>query len=106
MIKYAEILPQWEQMGLGMVNMKPLLDMLDLQIGNQLDRGWGGTLRRAPDLLDVAHSMRQKLCSDPRDKVFGILGLVDHMWFYDGFEPDYNMAVGQMYEALARVAFT
>jgi len=106
MIKYAEMLPQWEQMGLGTVNMQPLLDMLDLQIGNQLDKSWGGTNRRAPDLLDIAHSMRRKLCTDPRDKVFGIFGLVEYMWFCDDFKPDYNMTVGQMYEALARISFT
>lgn len=106
MIKYAELLPQWDQMGLRTVNMQPLLDMLDLQIGNQLDQSWGMTNRRAPDVLDVAHSMRHRLCADPRDKVFGILGLVEHMWELDGFKPDYSMTVGQMYEALQRIVFT
>jgi hypothetical protein len=71
MIKYAELLPQWGQMGLRTVNMQPLLDVLDLQIGNQLDRPWGGTHRTAPDILDVAHNMRHRLCTDSRDKVFG-----------------------------------
>lgn len=105
MIKYAEILPQWEQMGLGKVNMKPLLDMLDIQIGNQLDKSSGSTHRTAPDLLDIAHSMRLRLCTDPRDKLFGILGLVEGMWDYDEFKADYNMTVGQMYDVLAGVAF-
>jgi Heterokaryon incompatibility protein (HET) len=105
MIKYAEILPQWEQMGLGTVNMQPLLDMLDLQIGNQLDRPWGGTHRTAPDILDIVHSMRYKLCTDRRDKVFGILGQVEYMWALDDFKPDYNMTTGETYEALKRVAF-
>lgn len=105
MVKYAEMLPQWDQMGLGTVNMQPLLDMLDLQIGNQLDRSWGGTHRIAPDLLDIAHRMRHKLCTDPRDKLFGIFGLVEHMWDYDDFKPDYNLTVGEMYEALAKTAF-
>ncbi|KAJ0114919.1 HET-domain-containing protein [Diaporthe amygdali] len=105
MIKYAEISPQWEHMGLGTVNMQPLLDMLDLQIGEQLDRSWGGTHRSAPDFLDIAHSMRHKLCSDPRDKLFGIYGIVEHSLHNEDFKPDYTMTVGQMYEALARLAF-
>ncbi|KAH8707083.1 heterokaryon incompatibility protein-domain-containing protein [Phaeosphaeriaceae sp. PMI808] len=103
MIKYAELLPQWDQMGLRMVNMQPLLDMLDLQIGNQLDRSWGVTHRSAPDILDVAYNMRHRLCVDPRDKVFGILGLVEHMWELDNFKPDYSMTEGQIYEVLASI---
>jgi hypothetical protein len=58
MIKFAEISPQWEQAGLGAVDMSPLLDLLDLQIGRQLERGHGGNHRHPRDLLDVVHSMR------------------------------------------------
>lgn len=105
MIKYAELSPQWKQMGLGIVNTQPLLDMLDIQIGNQLDSSWGGTHRSAPDLLDIAHSMRHKACADPHDKLFGIFGLLEGTSALDEFKPDYNMTVAQMYEALAEVSF-
>lgn len=105
MIKYAELLPQWDQMGLGTVNMQPLVDMLNLQIGQQLDRPWGGSHRSAPGIIDIAYAMRHKLCADPRDKVFGILGLVEHLSELDGFKPDYSMTAGQMYEALQKAAF-
>lgn len=105
MIKFAELSPQWEQMGLGIVDMQPFINMLDIQIGNQLDKSSGGTLRRAPDLLDVAHSMRHKACADPHDKLFGIYGLLEGTWALEDFKPDYNMTVAQMYEALAELSF-
>lgn len=77
MIKYAELLRQWEQMEISAVNMQPVLDTLDIQVGNQLDESSGATLRSAPDLLNVAHSMRHRACADPRDKIFGIYGLLE-----------------------------
>lgn len=105
MIKYAGLSPHWEQIGLGIVNTQPLLNMLDIQIGNQLDESWGGTDRSAPDLLDIAYRMRRKACADPHDKLFGIFGLLEGTRAFDDFKPDYNMTVAQMYEALAEVLF-
>jgi hypothetical protein len=71
MIKFAEILPEWTQLGLDTVNMRPLLEMLDFQDAFDFSRPWGSCDRAAPDLLDLAHSMRYKQCTDPRDKIFG-----------------------------------
>lgn len=105
MIKFAEILSQWEQMGLATVNMQPLLDMLDLQIGQQLDRTCGTTIRTPPDILDVAYSMRHRLCTDRRDKLYAILGLSGYHHQHQ-FVPNHNLTVGQMYEALQERAFT
>lgn len=75
MIKFAEISPRWEQAGFGTLDMTPLLDLLDLQIGRQFEREHGGNYRHPRDLLDVVHGMRHKASSDPRDKVFGLLGV-------------------------------
>lgn len=104
-IKFAEILPEWAQRGLDKVDMQPLLDLLDLQIGNQLDKSWGGSNRMARDLLDVAYDMRRKSCADPRDKVFGVLGMVDHLYNLEDFKPDYTMTVDQVFEALEKISF-
>jgi hypothetical protein len=38
MIKYAEILPEWTQLGLGTVTMQPLLEILDFQDANQFSK--------------------------------------------------------------------
>jgi hypothetical protein len=75
MIKFAEISPQWEQAGLGNIDMSPLLALLDLQIGRELEWGHAGNHRPPKDLLDVVHGMRHKLTTDPRDKVIGLLGV-------------------------------
>ena len=105
MIKYAEILPQWTQLGLDTVNMRPLLEMLDFQHANQFSKPWGLCERAAPDLLDLAYSMRDKQCTDPRDKIFGIWGLVDYLAHLEDFKLDYSMSVKQVYEEVARVSF-
>lgn len=105
MIKYAEILPGWTQLGLGTVNMQPLLEILDFQDANQFSHGWGSCERAAPDLLDLTYSMRYKQCKDPRDKIFGIWGLVDYLYHLGDFKLDYSMNVTQVYEELARVSF-
>ena len=106
MIKYAEILPEWSQLGFGTVNMKPLLEMLDFQDANQFSRPWGSCERAAPDLLHLAYNMRHKKCTDPRDKIFGIWGMVDYLYDSEDFKLDYGLTVTQVYEEVARVSFT
>ena len=105
MIKYAVILPEWTQLGLGEVSMQPLLDMLDFQDANQFSKSWGACNRAAPDLLDLAYNLRHKQCTDPRDKIFGIWGLVDYLDDLQDFKLDYNMSVKEAYEEVARVSF-
>lgn len=105
MIKYAEILPEWTQLGLDTVNMRPLLEMLDFQDAHQFSKPWGSCSRSSPDLLDLAYNMRYKKCSDPRDKIFGIWGLVDYLDHLEGFKVDYSMTVKEVFQELARVSF-
>lgn len=107
MIKYAELLPRWTQMGLNAVDLQPLLEMLDVQIGNELDRSHGGTHRLAPDILDIAYTMRYKQCKDPRDKVYGVYGVPPHMIVFDAekYPVDYNLTTEEVYEALGELAF-
>jgi Heterokaryon incompatibility protein (HET) len=106
MIKYAEILPEWTQSGLDKVNMRPLLEMLDFQDANQFSKPWGSCDRAAPDLLDIAYNMRYKKCTDPRDKIFGIWGMVNYLSHLEDFKLDYGMTVTQVYEEVARVSFS
>jgi hypothetical protein len=105
MIKYAEILPEWTQLGLDTVNMRPLLEMLDFQDANQFSKSWGTCQRAAPDLLDLAYTMRHKQCTDPRDKIFGLWGMVEYLHHLEDFKPDYSMTVTQVYKEVARVSF-
>lgn len=105
MVKYAEILPEWTKLGLDAVDMRPLLEMLDFQDVNQFSKSWGSCTRSAPDLLDIAHTMRYKKCSDPRDMIFGIWGMVDYLMHLEDFKLDYSMTVEQVYREVARVSF-
>ncbi|KAJ4296413.1 hypothetical protein N0V90_006458 [Kalmusia sp. IMI 367209] len=47
-------------------------------------------------LLGVLRACRRKLCSDPRDKVFGILGLLPESIFAE-FLVDYSLSVKEIY---------
>ncbi|KAH7166382.1 heterokaryon incompatibility protein-domain-containing protein [Dactylonectria macrodidyma] len=105
MIKFAEILPEWTQLGFDVVDMRPLLEMLDFQDMDHFSKSWGKCERAAPDLLDLAHSMRYKQCLDPRDKIFGLWGLIDHLYDWEDFKLDYNMSVKEVYDEVARVSF-
>ncbi len=105
MIKYAEILPEWTDLGLNDIDMQPLLEILDFQDANQSNKPWGRCDRQAPDLLDLAHKMRHKKCSDPRDKIFGLWGLVDYLASMEDFKLGYGMTVAEVYTELARVSF-
>ena len=107
MIKYAELLPQWSQLDLNTIDMQPLLEILDIQIGNQLDRAHGASHRPASDLLDIAYTMRYKQCKDSRDKLYGIYTVPPHMEVYDAWEfpVDYNKTPEEVFEVLRNIAF-
>ena len=87
------------------MNMRPLLEMLDFQDANGFSSPWGSCDRAAPDLLDLAHSMRYKQCTDPRDRIFSLWGMVDYLTHLEDFRLDYNMTVVQVYEEVTRVSF-
>jgi len=102
MIKYAEILPAWLDRGLSEVSMQPLLMLLDLHVGRQLDRSFGTSHRPAADILDIAYDLRHRLSSDPRDRVFALQGLSKDL-NHEPIEPDYKMTLEQVYEHLSRL---
>jgi len=53
-------------------------------------------LKRHFELLDVLIAASNYECSDPRDKVFGVLGLID-----DTIRPDYSLSVEDVYTGVA-----
>lgn len=103
MIKYAGIHPQWRLQGLADIDMHPLLELLELQLGQQLDRSFGTSLRPARDILDVAYDLRRRLSSDPRDMIFALDGMAKNMWSGEDLQPNYSLTVEQTYEHLESV---
>ena len=67
-MKFAAISPKWEQAGLTVVNMSSLIQVLEMGVN---------TLREQPsdDLLDVVYYFRHRQSTDPRDKIFALVGL-------------------------------
>ncbi|KAH8702876.1 hypothetical protein GQ44DRAFT_732677 [Phaeosphaeriaceae sp. PMI808] len=81
--------------------MDILLQLLDLQVGQQLDKPFILTSHRRPrDLIDHAYDMRDKLCMDPRDKIFALLGLSEGHPMQDNFHVDYSISVDETYQKL------
>ncbi|KAF2802364.1 uncharacterized protein BDZ99DRAFT_401670, partial [Mytilinidion resinicola] len=94
-LKFAEISPKWEHAGLHEVDMRPLIEVLEMNV-RQDYRERGHVLR--PGLLDIAHHIRHRVASDRRDKIFALLGLSP-----DGFDihglVDYTMSTEEVFRA-------
>ncbi|CAG8978909.1 hypothetical protein HYALB_00005246 [Hymenoscyphus albidus] len=93
-IKFAEISPEWEQLGLKVIDMRLFLDLLALQLKEQ--RKKARIEYRVPsDLLDVMHELRYKKSSDRRDMIFALMGLAD-----TEIMPDYGRTVEESFQSL------
>jgi len=97
-IKYATISPQWERAGLSQVNLDIFLQVLNLQM-QHLERQRRENLRPALDILDIAYDIRHRKATDPRDKIFAIMGLVDQN-DKAFLRPDYMMSVEEVFKEL------
>lgn len=95
----ACILPEWRNRGLNTIEMRPLLDLLDLQTSQRLDRHVV-TSRLTPDILDLAYDLRHRRSTDPRDKIFSLIGLVEDTAPRELIQPDYSLSLDEMYEIL------
>lgn len=102
MIKLAVVSPQWQQMNLDSIDMNPMLEVLDFQIQQQFSKHFQSG-HPAPDILDFAYDTRHKMCSDPRDRIFGIAALIQGTW-YENMEPDYSMSVEETHRRLCEVS--
>jgi hypothetical protein len=97
-IKYAAISPQWERAGLSQVNLDLFLQLLNLQM-QHIERQRREILRPAPDILDIAYETRHRKATDPRDKLFAIMGLVDQS-DESFFRPDYSLNIEEVFKEL------
>jgi hypothetical protein len=97
-IKYAAISPQWEQAGLSEVNIGSLLQVLNLQM-QHIERQRNQAFALPQDILDVAFELRHRKSSDPRDKLFAMMGLVDQK-SGSAFQPDYSINVEAVFQRL------
>jgi hypothetical protein len=52
-------------------------------------------------MLDMAHNLRHRRTSDPRDRFFAVRGLMEDLQPGD-FEPDYSESVEETYERFTK----
>ncbi|KFA79197.1 hypothetical protein S40288_02391 [Stachybotrys chartarum IBT 40288] len=84
-IKLLEVSPAWHSGELRAVDLRPIRELLEQSVASR-DREMG--ISRAATLLDLVHTMRHMQSSDPRDKIFGLMGLAPPAEIA-GFFPDY-----------------
>ena len=89
-IKLSEISYAWDEAGLTSTSMQPLLNLLQ----EQLKQISPPDLAPSIDIVDVIHSFRDKRFTDPRDRIYAMLGLVPDI----KFQPDYKMSVEQTWD--------
>ncbi|KAI1131955.1 heterokaryon incompatibility protein-domain-containing protein [Nemania abortiva] len=93
-IKLAELSPLWQRSSLRDINFRPLRELLEQQLALQARHH--GTIE-VPSLLDVAHSVRHRKTIDPRDQIYGVMGLVTPAQVA-GFVPDYSTSWEETYQ--------
>ncbi|KAF5692875.1 heterokaryon incompatibility protein [Fusarium denticulatum] len=49
------------------------------------------------DLVPLLEATRNRRCKEPRDRIYGLLGLVHHWRFTEPITPDYSLSVEELY---------
>jgi hypothetical protein len=90
-LKFAEISPEWERVGLTAVDMTPLIEIVELSAIK------ASGMRPVVGLLDVVHNMRHRKATDRRDMIYALIGLAEEE---PRFEPDYSLRYEELYHRL------
>ncbi|KAH6685765.1 heterokaryon incompatibility protein-domain-containing protein [Plectosphaerella plurivora] len=93
-IKMAELVHLRQESNVAIVDFRPLRDLLEQSLAYDARRNGSHEI---PSLLDIAHSFRDRNCLDPRDKIYGVMGLVTAAQVA-GFVPNYASAWEETYE--------
>ncbi|XXH02570.1 hypothetical protein Hte_008947 [Hypoxylon texense] len=93
-IKLLEISPLWSTPEFPAVDFRALRELLE-QSSTATTKRAGHAV--APTLLDIVHTMRHMHSTDPRDKIFGLMGLAAPA-DVAGFVPDYMLSWEETYK--------
>ena len=96
-IKLAVLSPQWISSRLQDVDMDLLLQLLQMQLTTGPGQRSFNRTRPPPDLLNIAYDMRHRSVMDPRDRIYGLLGLVDKK-HHATLPIDYGMSWEEVYQ--------
>jgi len=72
------------------------------QISLMLNLGMGLVEKQSPSLIDLLQRSRHALATDPRDYVYGLLGLASQP-YRDKISVDYTESVGDIYQRVAEI---
>ncbi|KAM5350442.1 hypothetical protein ACJ41O_006947 [Fusarium nematophilum] len=90
-IKLLEVSPTWQAAAeLRGIDLRPVRELLERSVAYR-DKERAGVGQPATTFLDLVHAMRHMQSTDPRDKIFGLMGLVSPAEVA-GFEPDYTQS--------------
>ncbi|RYP86181.1 hypothetical protein DL769_000793 [Monosporascus sp. CRB-8-3] len=92
-IKLLEISPLWQTSGLRDIDFKPLTELLEQSVAFRAKQT---KKSNSPTWLDIVHSMRNMQSTDPRDKIYGLMGLASPAEVA-GFVPNYNLSWEETY---------
>ncbi|KAI1774791.1 heterokaryon incompatibility protein-domain-containing protein [Hypoxylon cercidicola] len=92
-IKLLEVSPLWTSPQFPAVDFKALRELLEQSSKASTERAGHAVV---PTLLDIVHTMRHLHSTDPRDKIYGLMGLAVPA-DVAGFAPDYKMSWEETY---------
>lgn len=103
-VKSGAISNKWRSTALGLVDLDPLLGVVE---GQLRERAAEGLCHLEKDLLDVAYEFRHRQSNDPRDRIYAILGLaegrklavqtVDYTQTIDEVEEEFRRSIQGLY---------
>ena len=115
-LKFAAVSASWAEIGLagseGLrlqgVDLDDIINVLEQQLQQIRRRRDRTNVMREPDLLDLTYSFKDRLSTDPRDKVFAILdlALIGGLSGASGatqMRPDYSKPLNVVYDDFRRL---
>jgi hypothetical protein len=88
-LKLAELSPEWDQAGLLALDMKPLMEMVELAYMK------AHNFQCEVGTVDIIHNLRHRQATDPRDMVFALATLAKHE---PEFKVDYAWTIEEVHQ--------
>lgn len=101
-LKTAILSPAWTQTDLKEVDMEPFLQVLQRQLENGPTSSEYKANLPPLDLLDIAYEMRGRVSTDPRDRIFAMLGFADEET-RQKLAPDYTLSLEKLHQRFEEV---
>ena len=113
-LKFAAVSASWAEIGLAPgseglrlqgVDLDDIINVLEQQLQQIRRRRDRTNVMREPDLLDLTYSFKDRLSTDPRDKLFATLdlALIGGISGATQMRPDYSKPLNVVYDDFRRL---